>query len=118
MPAQPIFPLCTWTHDPSGQSMDYTIPIPLPDGDSIASATVTVVDANDVALIETPISPDTALVITAVAFAAISGTIWGVTFLATGGIPGTVYHLRCRYTLAGSPARGSDRTVRLACAQT
>lgn len=101
-----------WVHDPSGQAMDYTLPIPVKAGDVVSSATITPVDDNDMAL------TGDSLTITNVSTGVIDDTHYGVTFLATGGTPGTVYKLRCRYTLAGSPPRGSDLTVRLRCDNT
>jgi len=92
--------------------MDYTIEIPVDSGDSLALATVTAVDDNDTALV------GDSLVISSVIPGQISDTLWGVSFLATGGTPGTTYRLRCRYTLSGSPELGSDKTVRLHCDNT
>lgn len=106
------FPLLPWTHDPSGQAMDYTFPLNLPAGESLASATITPVDNSD-----DPLVGDS-LTITNVSSAVISGTLWGVTFYASGGTPGATYNLRCRFSFASSPARGTDRTGRMRCANT
>ena len=109
MSAQVLYPLCTWKHDPSGQPMDYTLPLPVSSDDVLISAPVVAVDDEDAALV------GDSLTISNVTFA-IVGDVWMVTFWLTGGTAGTIYKLRCRWTL--SDGRGSDRTVRLVCANT
>lgn len=109
MSAQLTFPLNPWTHDPSGQAIDYTCPLPAVATDTVTTVTVTAVDDNDAPLVGDP------LVISNVSFALV-GSVWMATFWLASGTPGTIYKLRCRWTL--SDGRGSDRTVRLRCAQT
>lgn len=109
MSAQITFPLCPWKHDPSGQPIDYTLPLPIVATDTLVSAPVVPVDDNDVPLV------GDSLTITNVTFALVNG-IWMVTFWATGGTAGKIYKLRCRWTL--SDGRGSDKTVRLECLNT
>lgn len=109
MSATITFPLCPWKHDPSGQPMDYTCPLPIAASDTLTNVTVVAVDDNDV-----PLVGDT-LAITNVAFALVAG-IWMVTFWVTNGTAGKTYTLRCRWTL--SDTRGSDKTVRLQCLNT
>lgn len=101
-------PLCDWKHDPSGQPMDYSVPLPVTDSVTVVSATMTAVDENDASLVG-----DT-LTISNVSFALVSAR-WFVTFWASGGTPG-MYRLRCRWAL--SDGRGSDTTMRLQCANT
>jgi hypothetical protein len=109
--SQLIPPRNPWAHDPSGQPMDYSMPIPgiLPTETLIATVMAAVDDATDDVLVETPVTPFTALTIYNVTFALVGNT-WWCTFWCIGGTPGA-YKLRCRWTL--SDGRGSDSYVRL-----
>lgn len=109
MSAQLTFPLNPWTHDPSGQPIDYTCPLPALATDTITTVTVTAVNDSDMPLVGDP------LAITNISFALVGG-IWMVTLWLASGTPGTVYKLRFRWTL--SDTRGSDKTVLLRCGHT
>lgn len=102
-------PLCPWTHDPSGQPLDYSILLPALGADTLVAATVEVLDANG-----EPLVGDT-LTIENVSFALV-GERWFVTLWAYGGTSKTMYRLRCSWTL--TDGRGSDWTVRLYCLST
>ena len=102
-----------WPHDPSGQPLDYSLPLPgIAATDTLIAALVAPIDIEtDEVLEETPVSPYTELTIYNVSFALV-GSVWWVTFWASGGSPG-MYTLRCRWTL--SDGRGSDTYGRLQC---
>lgn len=89
--------------EPTGKP--YTFPLQLATGDTLSSATIEIVDATSTAL-----APSPATTITSVAFAVISGTLYGVSFRAQGGVAGFVY-VRCRYLT--SLGVGDDVTYRL-----
>jgi hypothetical protein len=103
------------SHDPQGRE-DYTWPFRLNTGESIASATIDVVDSNSES-----VDASTDLDIETIAHGQISGTLWGVTAWISGGsapVGGAkTYYLRCRIETDASPSRKADRTAQLVCKQ-
>ncbi len=92
--------------------MDYSMPLPIAATDVLINVVVEAVNDDDALLEEEPVSPATALTIYNVTFA-LSGQTWWVTFWLSGGIAGTLYNLRARWTL--SDGRGSDTGGRIKC---
>lgn len=106
------FPFFLQKHDPDSQEDWSSPPFQLNEGESIASATVTVVDGAD-----NPIdNPD--LIVFDVTFASLGNNQWQVTFWLRGGLPGGVYILRFRILTDSIPARKFDRSRRMRCRQT
>ena len=105
-------------HDPDDE-LDYMFRFRITAGESIVSATVTVVDPK---MGEPPTVP-TDLIISDISFGVIpnnigyeDSNIWGVTFWVTSGTPGISYYLRCQITTDSSPnARLLTKTMRLLC---
>lgn len=99
-------------HDPQARS-DWTFQFRLSAGETIASATVDVVDSTG-----TTIDALTDLVIASTAFGQISGTLYGVTVWITGGTAGSDYYLRCHVETSNTPlSRKAEKTMRLLCRQ-
>lgn len=99
-------------HDPQARS-DWTFPFRLSTGETIAAATVEVVDSTG-----TTVDLTTDLVIASTSFGQISGTLYGVTVWITGGTAGSKYYLRCRVETSNTPlSRKADKTMRLLCRQ-
>lgn len=88
---------------PTGKVYNYKFE--LAEGDSITDAIVEVMDDSS-----TNVDPLPATTITEIAFAVISGRIWGVSFRAQGGVGGFIC-VRCRYDTALE--NGDDATWRL-----
>lgn len=106
-----VFEKFAQTHDPEDRE-DWTFPFRLSAGESIASATIEIVDSTS-----TDVDADTDLEIEAQAFGQISGTLWGVTAWISGGSPGD-YFLRCTGETNSSPiARKFTKTMKLVVAQ-
>lgn len=93
--------------EPIGKN--YMIPIQLAVGDTLISATLTLVDPTS-----TAIDATAGTVISSVASALIGSNKWGVSFRAQGGMAGLRY-LRCRYVTA--LGNGDDATFILSVEQ-
>lgn len=106
------FPKWDQLHDPNSQEDWSSPPLTLNPGESIVSATVTVVDSSDNPIL------DTDLIIFGVSWGSVGGNDWEITFWASGGTPGAVYFIRFRFQTDSVPFRSFDRTRQLRCRQT